>query len=229
MSYIKQNENILKNEMAKLKNEVHIIVFTDVKEQNGEKVRRCMSCDGTMNLLEQLSEFSNGKLMIEEKSIDIDVEDAKKYNVARIPTILFIDQEEKEVIRYIGNPLGAETAPFIQNLIYFSGVRSFYEDAIIMNLKNMQKSTLKLFITLTCPYCPSVVPVSGLFAILSRGKVKTEIIDIEVNQDLAMKYQVQGVPHVMINEDQHIFGVFSPQDLLEKLTRGKREDFDMYA
>lgn len=229
MSYIKQHEDILKNEMAKLKNEIHIIVFTDVKKQNGEKVRRCMSCDGTMNLLEHLSEFSNGKLMIEEKSIDIDVEDAKKYNVTRIPTILFIDQEEKEVIRYLGNPLGAETAPFIQNLIYFSGVRSFYDDAIIMNLKNMQKSTLKLFITLTCPYCPSVVPVSGLFAILSRGKVMTEIIDIDVNQDLAMKYQVQGVPHVMINEDQHIFGVFSPQDLLEKLTSGKRDLGGMYA
>ena len=229
MSNIKQHEDILKNEMAKLKNEIHIIVFTDVKEQNREKVRRCMSCDGTMSLLEHLSEFSNGKLIIEEKSIDLDEEDAIKYNVTRIPTILFIDQEEKEVIRYLGNPLGAETAPFIQNIIYFSGVRSFYDDAIIMNLKNMQKSTLKLFITLTCPYCPSVVPVSGLFAILSRGKVKTEIIDIDVNQDLAMKYQVQGVPHVMINEDQHIFGVFSPQDLLEKLTRGKREDFDMYA
>ncbi|TFF98932.1 MAG: hypothetical protein EU540_07585, partial [Promethearchaeota archaeon] len=101
MSYIKQHEDILKNEMAKLKNEVHIIAFTDVKEQNGQKVRRCMSCDGTMSLLEHLSEFSKGKLMIEEKSIDIDIDDAKKYNVSRIPTILFIDQEGKEVIRYM--------------------------------------------------------------------------------------------------------------------------------
>ncbi|TFF99191.1 MAG: hypothetical protein EU540_07110 [Promethearchaeota archaeon] len=98
-----------------------------------------------------------------------------------------------------------------------------------MNLKNMQKSTLKLFITLTCPYCPSVVPISCLFAILSRGKVKTEIIDVDVNQDLAMKYRVQGVPHVMINEDQHIYGVFSPQDLLDKITRGKLDLGGMYA
>ncbi|MFX1393475.1 MAG: thioredoxin family protein [Promethearchaeota archaeon] len=229
MFYIKEHEDILKNEMAKLKNEVHIIVFTDVKEENGEKVRRCMSCDGTMSLLEQLSEFSNGKLVLEEKSIDNDIEDAEKFNVTRIPTILFIDEEGKEVLRYLGNPLGAETSPFIENLKYFSGVRSFYEDAIISNLKNMEKSTLKLFITLTCPYCPSVVPISGLFAMLSRGKVKTEIIDINVNQDLAIKYQIQGVPHVMVNEDQHIYGVFSPQDLLEKLTRGKQDFGGMYA
>ena len=229
MFYVKQHEEILKNEMKKLKNNIRLVVFTDVKEQDGKKVRRCMSCDGTMSLLEQLADFSNGKLVIEEKSIDIDIDEAKKYKVTRIPTILFIDDEEVEVIRYMGNPLGAETAPFIQNLIYFSGVRSFYDDSIITNLKNMPKSTLKLFITLTCPYCPSVVPISGLFAILSKGKVKTEIIDIDVNRDIAIKYQIQGVPHVMINEDQHIYGVFSPQDLLEKLTRGKQDFGGMYA
>ncbi len=229
MLYTKQHEKILRNEMVKLKNEIKLIVFTDVKEQDGKKVRRCMSCNGTMSLLKQLSEFSNGKLVIEEKSIDIDVEDAKKYNVVRIPIILFIDKEEKEVIRYLGNPLGPETAPFIQSLIYFSGVRSFYDDAIISNLKNMPKSILKLFLTLTCPYCPGVVPIVNLFAILSRGKVKTEIIDINMNNDLAIKYQVQGVPHVMINEDQHIYGVFTPQDLLDKITRGKQDFGGMYA
>jgi len=229
MFELQKYKTMLKNEMNKLKNEIRIVAFTDVKEQDGKKIRRCMSCEGTMSLLEQLSSFSNGKLVVEEKSIDIDVEDAKRYNVVRIPTILFIDKEEKEVIRYLGNPLGSETAPFVQSLIYFSGVRSFYDDSIITNLKNMQKSTLKLFMTLTCPYCPGVVPIVNLFAILSRGKVKTEIVDINVNNDLAIKYKVQGVPHVMINDDQHIYGVFSPQDLLEKITRGKQDLGGMYG
>jgi len=229
MFYVKEHETMLKKEMVKLKNEIKLVVFTDVKDHEGKKIRRCMACDGTMALFEQLSRLSNGKLIVEEKSIDIDVEDAKKYNVERIPTILFIDKDDKEVIRYMGNPLGAETPPFIQSLIYFSGVRSFYDDSIITNLKNMQKSTLKLFLTLTCPYCPGVVPIVNLFAMLSRGKVKTEIIDINVNNDLAMLYKVQGVPHVMINDDQHIYGVFSPQDLLEKITRGKQDLGGMYG
>jgi len=229
MFYVKQNEKILQNEMGKLKENVKIIVFTDVKEKDGKKNRRCMSCDGTMALLEQLSEFSKGKLVVEEKSIDIEQDIAKNYNVFRIPTILFIDKEDKEVIRYLGNPLGAETAPFIQSLIYFSGVRSFYEDSIISNLKSMPRATLKLFITLNCPYCPGVVPIINLFAMLSRGKIKSEIIDIDLNNDLAVKYQIQGVPHVMINDDQHIYGVFSPQDLLEKITRGKQDLGGMYA
>jgi len=230
MFQLKQNEQILKNEMAKLKNEITLIVFTDVKEnEKGEKIRRCMSCDGTINLLEGLSEFSNGKLTIEEKSIDLDVEDAKKYDVDRIPTILFTDDEDNVMIRYMANPLGSETAPFIQTLIHYSGVRSFYQDTIISHLKKMDESTLKLFITLQCPYCPGVVPIVNLFALLSRNKIKTEIVDVDVNNDLAMKYKVSGVPHVMINEDRHLYGVFSPQDLLEKLTRGQRDLGGMYA
>jgi len=232
MFYVKEHENILKNEMKKLKDEINLIVFTDVRiMEDGKKVRRCMSCDGTMSLLDQLEEFSNGKLKVEELSIDKDKDKdiAEKYGVERIPTILFIDKDDKEVIRYLGNPLGAETAPFIQSLVYFSGVRSFYDDAIISNLKNMPRSRLKLFLTLTCPYCPGVVPIVNLFAILSRGKIKVEIIDIDVNNDLAIKYNVQGVPHVMINEDQHIYGVFTPQDLLEKITQGKRDFGGMYA
>lgn len=226
----KQQENILRNEMAKLKNEIKLIVFTDVKTNDeGKKIRRCMSCDGTMTLLENLAEFSNDKLNVVEKSIDLDAEDAKKYDVERIPTILFTDEEDKVMIRYMANPLGAETSPFIQTLIHYSGVRSFYQDTIISHLKKMDKSTLKLFITLQCPYCPGVVPIVNLFALLSRNKIKAEIIDVDVNNDLAMKYKIQGVPHVMINEDRHLYGVFTPQDLLEKLTRGKRDLGGMYA
>lgn len=206
------------------------MIFTDVKDQpDGTKKRWCMSCDATAELLERLSQFSGGKLNIEEYSIEDNKEMADKYNVNKIPTILFIDDEGRDVIRYLGNPLGAEMAPFVQSLLYFSGVRSYYDDAVIGNLKNMQKSKLRLFITLTCPYCPGVVPIVNLFAILSRGRVKAELIDINVNQEYALKYNVQAVPHVMINDNQHLFGVFTPQDLLDKITQGKRDFGGMYA
>jgi glutaredoxin-like protein len=230
MFYVKQHENILRNEMVKLKNEIKLTIFTDVKTvEDGKKVRRCMSCDGTMSLLDQLSEFSNGKLTIEEFSIYDNEDIAKRYNVERIPTILFLDKEDKEVIRYSGNPLGSETPPFIQNLINFSGTRSYYDDVIISNLSKIPKAEIKLFLTLTCPYCPTMVPILGLFAMRSRGKIKVDFVDIDVNQDLATKYQVSGVPHTMINEKDHIYGAASLQDVLEKLTGGKRDMGGMYG
>ena len=43
------------------------------------------------------------------------------------------------------------------------------------------------------------------------------------------QYQVQGVPHTVVNEKEHIYGMFSPQDFLDKLTKGQRDFGGMYA
>jgi len=230
MSYFIENQKLLQVEMKKLRNNVTLKIFTDFKTQeDGTRIRRCMACDSTVNLLNALADFSDGKLIIEEYSTEENEDIAKKYNVSRIPTILFLDENEQEVIRYTAEPSGAELVPFIKTLQSFSGIGSFYKDAIISNLKKMTKSNIKLFITPTCPYCPACVPILNEFAVLSKGKIKVEIIDINANQDVAMKYQIQGVPHTMINEKEHIYGMFTPQDLLEKLTKGKRDFDGMYA
>ena len=215
--------------MKKLKNKVSLIVFTDFKTENdGSKVRQCMACDSTVNLLNLLADYSNGKLEIKEYSTE-NKDMAEKYKVLRIPTILFLDENDQIVIRYTAEPSGAELVPFIKSIQDFSGASNYYKDEIISNIRNIKESNITLFITHTCPYCPQIVPIVNLFATLSKGKIVTEIIDINANQDIAMKYQIQGVPHTMINEKEHIYGMFAPQDLLDKLTGGKRDFGGMYA
>ncbi len=226
-----ENElNNVKREMSKLKNKVVLKLFTDFKTQeDGSKSRLCMSCEGTHELLKSLEDLSNGKLTIEELSIEEHSEEARKYNVIRIPAILFVDDSGKEIIRYSAHPTGSEFVPFLNSIQYFSGVRPFYADQILTHLKKIEKSNMKIFITPTCPYCPVTVPVLTLFAIVSKGKITAEVIDVNLNPDIAMKYQVQGVPHTVINEKDHIYGMFSPQDLLDKLTKGERDFGGMYA
>ncbi|MBN1802660.1 MAG: thioredoxin family protein [Candidatus Lokiarchaeota archaeon] len=227
------NENELKNiqkGLEPLKENISLMFFTDFKtSEDGSKTRRCMMCDGTLNLLDLLAKNSGGKLEIKEYSTEEQPEEAQKFNITKIPTILFLDEDGKELIRYMANPMGSELAPFIETLRYYSGVSSFYKDAILSSLKNVQKSTIKLFMTLTCPYCPAVIPILNLIAILSKGKIKVEIIDTNMNPDLAIKYNVQGVPHTVINEKDQLIGAFTPQDLLEKLTKGKRDYDGMYS
>jgi thiol-disulfide isomerase/thioredoxin len=119
--------------------------------------------------------------------------------------------------------------PFLNSIQYFSGVRPFYTDQIQSHLKKITQSNMKIFITPTCPYCPVTVPVVTLFAIVSKGKITAEVIDVNLNPDIAMKYQVQGVPHTVVNEKENIYGMFSPQDLLDRLTKGQRDFGGMYA
>ena len=227
-----ENElNNIKREMAKLKNPVELLLFTDFRTQeDGSKLRKCMTCEGVHELLTTLEELSNGKLNVIEISTEENAEEAEKYNVSRIPAILFVDENDQEIIRYLAHPTGSEFVPFLNSIQYFSGVRPYYADQIITHLKKIKKSKMKIFITPTCSYCPMTVPVLTLFAIVSKGKISTEVIDVNLNPDLGMKYQVQGVPHTVVNEKESIIGQFTPQDLLDKLVGSKERDFGgMYA
>jgi glutaredoxin-like protein len=230
MLFSENEMNNIKNELSKLKEKVVLKLFTDFKTQgDGTKKRMCMACEGTYNLLKTLSDLSGGKLDFEEVSTEEDVEETERYNVQRIPAILFVDEKGKEIIRYSANPSGSEFVPFLNSIQFFSGVRPYYTDQIQTNLEKISKSNMKIFITPTCPYCPQTVPVLTLFAIVSEGKVSAEVIDVNLNPDIAMKYQVQGVPHTVINEKEYIYGMFTPQDLLDKLTKGQRDYDGMYA
>ena len=222
-------ENV-KKEMAKLKGKVVLKLFTDFKTQeDGSKKRACMSCEGAYDLLKTLEELSNGNLVVEEISIEENREEAKRYDVARIPAIIFVNDDGKEIIRYSAHPTGSEFVPFLNSIQYFSGVRPYYADQILSHLKKIDKSEMKIFITPTCPYCPATVPVLTLFAIVSKGKITAEVIDVSLNPDIARKYNVQGVPLTVVNETERIVGMFTPQDLLDKLTKGQRDFGGMYA
>ncbi|MBD3254045.1 MAG: hypothetical protein GF383_03090 [Candidatus Lokiarchaeota archaeon] len=229
MSFLKQYEKIINNEMEKLKNEISIILFTDFKSNNGEKVRKCMACERSLTILEKLAEAAAGKLKVIEFSTEENQDKASKYKIEKIPTILFLDDNEEELIRYKATPEGSELVPFIKTLQYYSGINSYYKDQILTHLSKIPSSEIQLFITLTCPYCPTVLPIVTLFSIISEGKITSEIIDIDANPSDAMEYKVSSVPHAIINEKDHIYGMFTPQDLLDKLTKGKRDFGGMYA
>jgi len=230
MSLTDREEKIIKNEMSKLKDKVSIKIFTDYKiNEEGKKTRRCMACNTALTILNSLAKNSNGKFEFVEISTEVDKDISEKYNIERIPTILFLDEKDNEIIRYSAIPDGNELVPFIRTLQYYSGKSPFYKDQVKTNLKNISKSKVKLFVTQTCPYCPQVLPIVTLFAIVSNGRISSEIIDINANPDVASEYKVSGVPHTVINEKENIYGMFNPQDLLEKLTKGKRDLGGMYA
>jgi glutaredoxin-like protein len=225
-----RDKKIIQNEMDKIKDHISLKIFTDFKiKDDGSKNRRCMTCESTINLLNFLETSSKGKLTIEEISTIEDEELAEKYGIEKIPTILFLDDEGNELIRYIAEPKGGLLGPFLKTLQIYSGNHSYYRDAIQGNLKNIDDSNVKVFITQTCPYCPQILPTVTEFALESKGKIKTKIIDINANPEVATKYQIQGVPHTLVNEKEHIYGMFTPQDLLDKLTKGKRDFGGMYA
>lgn len=221
MSQDDKYKEIIKREMAKLTKPVKLKVFTSLRtEVDGRKIRACMDCGQFMSLLRIYEENSNGMLTIEELSIDNNPEFAKRYDIQRVPTILFVDDDGRELIRYLAAPQGGEIQPFIQSLFTFAGAPNYYEATIKQNLDRIQPSTIKVMITEMCPYCPSVVATASQFALASEGKIKTVIVDIMANPDIGQYYDASGVPYTVINDKTTLVGMVGAQEMLRALIGG---------
>ncbi len=221
MAQDEKYKDIIKREMAKLSKPVRIKVFTSQRtEADGSKIRTCMDCGQFMALLRVYEENSNGMLTIEELSIDNNPEFAKRYDIQRVPTILFIDDNDRELIRYLAAPQGGEIQPFVQALFTFAGAPNYYEATIKQNLDRIQPSTIKVMITETCPYCPSVVTTASQFALASGGKIRTIVIDIQANPDIGQYYDAAGVPYTIINDNKTLVGMVGANEILRALIGG---------
>lgn len=221
MSQDDRYKEIIKTEMTKLTKPVSLKVFTSQKVQpDGSKIRACMDCGQFMALLRVYEENSNGMLTIEELSIDDNPEFAKKYDITRVPTILFIDDAGREIIRYLAAPKGGEIQPFIQSIFNFAGMPNYYETTIKQNLDRIPPTTIKVMMTETCPYCPSVITVVNNFAIASEGKIRTVIIDIMANPDIGQYYDAAGVPYTIINDQKTLVGMVGAPEILRALIGG---------
>ena len=221
MSQDDKYKEIIKREMAKLTKPVKLKVFTSQRtEVGGHKIKACMDCGQFMSLLRIYEESSNGMLTIEELSIENNPEFAKRYDIQRVPTILFVDDDGRELIRYLAAPQGGEIQPFIQALFTFAGAPNYYEATIKQNLDRIQPSTIKVMITETCPYCPSVVATAAQFALASEGKIKTIIIDIMANPDIGQYYDASGVPYTVINDSKTLVGMVGANEILRALIGG---------
>jgi thioredoxin reductase (NADPH) len=173
-----------------------------------------------MALLRIYEENSNGMLTIEELCIDDNPEFTKRYDISRVPTILFIDEEGREIIRYLAAPQGGEIQPFIQAIFAFAGAPNYYEATIKQNLDRIQPSTIKVMITETCPYCPQVSTIANNFAIASKGKIRTVIVDIMANPDIGQYYDAAGVPYTIINDQKTLVGMVGANEILRALIGG---------
>ena len=221
MSQDERYREIIRREMAKLKKAVKLTVFTSQKtEANGSKIKACMDCNQFMALLRVYEENSNGMFTVEELSIDNNPQFAKQYDIQRVPTILFIDNQGRELIRYLAAPQGGEIQPFIQAIFTFAGAPNYYENTIKQNLNRIQPSTVKVMITETCPYCPQVVTIANQFALASEGKIRTIVIDIVANPDIGQYYDAAGVPYTIVNDRKTLVGMVGPNEIIRELIGG---------
>lgn len=151
--------------------------------------------DIARSVISAFSGLSN-KVRLEEHGLDHPL--AKEWSIKRSPTILF--EPEIYHIRWLGAPAGQETQAFLQAILLIGSRHGGLSDQSLKVMKDIDSvRDVKVFVSITCPYCPQQV-VNGIRAAVEKPDlVSLEIIDTMANQDLAVQYRVQGVPQTFAN------------------------------
>ena len=204
-------KELLKNDFKeKLVDPVKIIMFTQEIE--------CRFCSDTRQLVQDLATL-NDKLTVEIYDFVADADKAKEYGINKIPAIAIIGKKDYGV-RIYGIPYGYELQTLIEAIVNVSKGKTDLSDKTKSILAEVKSPVhIQVFVTLTCPHCPAAAAVAHKLAIES-DMVKADVIDSSEFPDLAMKYNVIGVPKVIINEKVEFVGAFNEDLFAEHVLLG---------
>lgn len=195
MGLISEQDRIqLQGILKSLENDVKIILFTQEFE--------CQHCKTAREMLEEVSGLSD-KVLLEVYDFVKDKELADSYAIDKIPGILIIGAKDYG-IRFFGVPAGYEFTTFIEDVISVSRRDSDLPGDVLSALARIQKPVhIQVLVSPTCPYCAHAVRTAHRFAIAS-DQVSADMVELSEFPHISVKYEVQGVPKVVINE-QHSF------------------------
>ncbi|MFN3599362.1 MAG: protein disulfide oxidoreductase [Aquificaceae bacterium] len=159
----------------------------------------CESCQITEELLKELAEVEPEKIKLEIYSPLVDRDISNAYQVERVPTIV-IEGDKDYGIRYIGLPAGLEFTTLVQGIVQVSKREPKLSERTMEILKTIdQPMEIMVFVTTSCGYCPSAAITAMNFA-LASDYIRALIVDASENMDLAERFQVVGVPKIVINK-----------------------------
>lgn len=204
MNFLKEKDKQeIINRFQNLKNNVKLLFFTQELD--------CQYCRETGQLLRELVELSD-KLKLEIYNFVNDKELVEQYNIDKVPAIVVMDEKNDYGIRYYGIPAGYEFSSLLESIEMVSTAETQLSKEDIERIKQIDKPVhIQVFVTPSCPYCPAAVLVGHALALLNKN-IRADMVEATEFPQLAYKYNVRGVPRVVINEN-HFFEGALPVNL----------------
>lgn len=142
----------------------------------------------------------------------------KKIKLENYPTIAIIDSENNfRGVKFSGLPSGHELNSFILALYNIAGPGQEISADLKTKINSVNKQVnLKIAVSLSCSLCPEVVTGAHRLAI-ENSNITAEMIDIFAFPALKERFNLMGVPALIINDKDVIFGKQSIEEILEKL------------
>jgi len=202
----KETKNVLHKRFEEIDKPVHLAIFTK-KEENDE-----FNTITTL-FVKELTALSK---KITATFHQIGDETSKKYDITHSPTVMI--QPEKYHIWYTGAPFGEEGRSFIDAILMASQEDSRLTKESRKKLDELsEKRHIRVFVTLSCPYCPGQV-LNGFKAAIQRPDlISAECIDASEHLKLSEKFDVGAVPHTVINDQSISKGLEPEEQFIEEV------------
>jgi glutaredoxin-like protein len=190
-------EKQLKEIFAVMPGDVTIALFTEPGCPTGEET------DGLMEEVAALNEH----IRLVRYDLKKDAAKAAEYHVERVPTIVLLDSAGAyRGIKFNGIPAGHEINSFIPALLEVSGATSEMPKEFADRIAAIAKPIhIQVFVTLSCPHCPGAVQKAHKMALMNPN-IEADMIEAQTFAELSQKYNVSGVPKIVINETSELLG-----------------------
>ena len=197
----------VKQELADLAGPVRLVMFTQEFD--------CDYCAETRQLVEEVAALSD-QLTAEIHNFVVDKDKAEELGIDKIPAIAVIGAEDYGV-RLYGIPSGYEFTSLLHAIrAVAAGKPELTEETLATLAELTEPVHIQVFVTPTCPYCAGSVVLAHQLAVASP-MVRADMVEATEFPQLAIKYQVMGVPRTVINETVHIEGAAPEPMVLEKV------------
>lgn len=192
-----ETSNQIKELLLEIKKPLTIVFFT--KEN-------CEHCSLTEQLFREIAPL-NDHITLNIYDINNDANMKEKYNVNAAPSYLILNEQKQETrFTFYGIPVGHEINTLLAQIVDVGSNEQLFDNLTLESIKGFSKEVnIKVFVTTTCPHCPGAAINASRLALLNPN-IKAEIYEANTFNEISNKYQVSGVPKIVINETESLMG-----------------------
>jgi glutaredoxin-like protein len=172
----------------------------------------CEGCRDALQLLEELVALDE-RLALEVHDFAAEAELASEMGIDRIPATVVRGADGNGRVRLLGVPSGYEFSTLLEDILDAGAGEAAPPPAGAAELADLDQDVrIQVFVTPTCPYCPTAVLMAHQLARVNE-RITADMVMAGEFPDLAQRYGVMAVPKTVIN-GTHVFeGSVQPDEL----------------
>ncbi len=181
--------------------------------------RECETCAQTQQLLEEAAALSD-KITLRVHDVTADPEAATAAGITEddVPAVV-LTGAAKGRVRLLGIPAGLEFWTLLRSLIDVARGSTSLTPTTKAALDGLAKDVhIRVFVTPSCPYCPRAAQIAHQMAVES-GRVTADVVEAQEFPELAQRYNVHGVPKIVVNETVEFVGAQPEASFLDHVLR----------